>query len=306
VWLLLWGVVAFFAIVANSFATLVRGVRPRGLHGFFRPLLTIPHLVWLYLWGIAALVVLVVNWFATLLRGRSPDALHRFLGAYVRYHTDVTAYLMLVANPFPSFLGRPGTYPVDLHVEPRERQSRWTVCFRLPLALPAMIVAAAYGGLLVVAAFLGWFSALVRGAMPVGLRNAMAPRAALPAAAQRLALSADTQLPGRRADRRGARGARGGEPVSLPVARRRVLFVVVDPVLVIVRRDRGLARRRAGATDGRDVHGVDVDPIVEASERDERAVCRRDAIDHVLELSLDVDPSPVDQVDRHGHLASKR
>ncbi len=141
---------------------------------FFRLLLAIPHLVWLYLWGVVTFFAIVANWFATLLAGRSPDALHRFLGAYLRYHTHVAAYLLLVGNPFPGFLGRPGTYPVDLHVAARERQSRWTVFFRILLALPAVLVSAAYGGLLAAAAFLGWFSALVRGEMPVGLRNAMA------------------------------------------------------------------------------------------------------------------------------------
>ncbi len=141
---------------------------------FFRLLLAIPHIVWLYLWGIVTFFAIVANWVATLFAGQSPDALHRFIGAYVRYQTHVYAYLFLVANPFPGFLGQPGTYPVDLQIAPRERQNRWTVLFRVLLALPAVFVATAYNGLLIVAALLGWFSALVRGRMPVGLRNAMA------------------------------------------------------------------------------------------------------------------------------------
>ncbi len=141
---------------------------------FFRLLLAIPHILWLYLWGVVALFALVANWFATLFTGQAPDALHRFLGAYVRYQTHVYAYLALVANPFPGFLGEPGTYPVDLQIAPRERQNRWTVFFRVLLAMPAALVSAAYGGLLGVAAVLGWFAAMVRGEMPVGLRNAMA------------------------------------------------------------------------------------------------------------------------------------
>ncbi|HKG39411.1 MAG TPA: DUF4389 domain-containing protein [Conexibacter sp.] len=141
---------------------------------FFRLLLAIPHIVWLFLWGIAVFVALVVNWFATLFAGRSPDALHRFLGAYLRYQTHVVAYIGLTANPFPGFLGEPGTYPVDLQIAPREEQNRWTVFFRMLLALPAALISAAYGGLFGVAAFLGWFVALVRGELPVGLRNAMA------------------------------------------------------------------------------------------------------------------------------------
>jgi len=40
------------------------------------------------------------------------------------------------------------------------------------LALPALLLAGAYGSLVVGVAFLGWFAALVTGRMPEGLRNA--------------------------------------------------------------------------------------------------------------------------------------
>jgi uncharacterized protein DUF4389 len=141
---------------------------------FFRVLLAIPHLAWLSLWGVVALLAWIVNWFATLFAGRSPDALHRFLAAYLRYGTHVLAYLMLIANPFPGFAGSPGTYPVELSVAERERQNRWTVFFRGLLALPALFISGAYVSLLTAVGILGWFSALVRGRMPLGLRNAAA------------------------------------------------------------------------------------------------------------------------------------
>jgi hypothetical protein len=141
---------------------------------FFRYLLAIPHIVWLYLWGVIAILAWIVNWFATLIAGQSPQPLHRFLSAYLRYQTHVFAFLALTANPFPGFTGKPGTYPVELSIAPRERQNRWTVFFRPLLAIPALLVSSAYGGLLAVCAILGWFSSMVRGRMPVGLRNAQA------------------------------------------------------------------------------------------------------------------------------------
>ncbi|HMJ04089.1 MAG TPA: DUF4389 domain-containing protein [Conexibacter sp.] len=141
---------------------------------FFRLLLAIPHIVWLQLWGIVALLALVVNWVATLFAGQSPDALHRFLAAYLRYQTHVIAFLTLTANPFPGFTGAPGRYPVDLVVAPRERQGRWSVLFRLLLAFPALLISGAYGGVIYTVAILGWFSALARGRMPLGMRNAAA------------------------------------------------------------------------------------------------------------------------------------
>ena len=137
---------------------------------FFRLLLAIPHLIWLVLWGIAVFFALIVGWFAALFLGRLPDGLHRFIGAYLRYSIHVLAFLTLVTNPFPGFTGTPGTYPVDLRVDPPEQQSRWTIFFRLFLALPALFVDAALSGLLWITAILGWFASLVTGRMPAGLR----------------------------------------------------------------------------------------------------------------------------------------
>jgi hypothetical protein len=139
---------------------------------FFRILLAIPHLIWLMLWGVAALLAAIVAWFGALFTTRVPDGLHRFLAAYLRYQTHVTAYLFLIGNPFPGFAGAAGSYPVDLVVGSREAHNRWSVFFRGLLALPAVLIASAYAFLLMTAAVLGWFASLVRGRMPLGLRNA--------------------------------------------------------------------------------------------------------------------------------------
>ncbi len=138
---------------------------------FFRLALAFPHLIWLALWGVAALPAAIVNWFATLFTGRSPERLHRFLARYVRYELHVLAFLYLVGNPFPGFVGAPGSYPVDLHVAGRERQNRWTVGFRIVLAVPALLLSGVFSQLLAVLAVLGWFAGLFTARMPLGLRN---------------------------------------------------------------------------------------------------------------------------------------
>jgi hypothetical protein len=153
---------------------------------FFRLLLAIPHLIWLGLWGIVASVAVVVNWFATLIAGRSPDGLHDFLAAYIRYAIHVGAYVLLAAEQFPGFLGKPG-YPVDVTIAPSRPQNRWKVGFRIVLAIPALIIASAlvsgsarsYGvnysyGLAGIVAFLGWFVALAQARLPRGLRDLVA------------------------------------------------------------------------------------------------------------------------------------
>ena len=138
---------------------------------FFRLLLTIPHWVWLYLWGYIAQAAAIANWIVTLIAGRSPDILHRFLGAYVRQQTHVYAYLLLLANPFPGFVGKPGSYPVDLEIDPRDRQNRWKTLFRIFLALPAFLVLTALAVVLFLVGLFGWFAALFTGRMPDGLRK---------------------------------------------------------------------------------------------------------------------------------------
>jgi hypothetical protein len=137
-----------------------------------RILLVIPHVLWLIVWTILAYLAAIVNWFATLIRGVSPGELHDFLASYVRYRTHVYAYLFLIANPYPGFVGRIGSYPVEPLIEGPRVQNRWRVFFRAFLALPASLIRAAYGGLLGTMAFLGWFASLVNGRMPLGMRNA--------------------------------------------------------------------------------------------------------------------------------------
>jgi hypothetical protein len=153
-------------------ADLREDLRRSRLTVFFRLLLALPHLVWLALWGIAAALAALANWVATLVSGRPPEPLHRFLSAYLRYQFHVGAYLYLVGNPFPGFTGAEGRYPVDLRVDAPARQNRWAVAFRLVLVFPALLIAGAYGSLLLAVAVLGWFAGLFTGRMPLGLRNA--------------------------------------------------------------------------------------------------------------------------------------
>jgi hypothetical protein len=141
---------------------------------FFRLLLALPHFVWIVLWYVVAVLVAFVTWIATLIVGRPPVVLHRFLAAFLRYWTHLSAYVALTANPFPGFTGAAGSYPVDLELPPPDRQRRLVTLFRLFLALPALAVSSAVGGLLIVGAILGWFVSLALGRMPRSLRDAQA------------------------------------------------------------------------------------------------------------------------------------
>jgi Domain of unknown function (DUF4389) len=141
---------------------------------FFRLPLLIPHLVWLGLWGVLAGLTLILQWFVTLFAGRPAAAFHRFLSAYVRYAFHVYAFGSLAANPFPGFTGRAGAYPLDLVLPEPGRQNRWKTLFRGILVVPAFLLTAGLWGVLIVAAFLTWFTALFTARAPEGLRNVAA------------------------------------------------------------------------------------------------------------------------------------
>jgi hypothetical protein len=139
---------------------------------FFRVLLAAPHFVWLALWGVASIPAAILNWFWLFFAGVSPAWLHRFLAGYVRYQLHVNAFVFLIGNPFPGFTGAEGRYPLDPHVAGPARMQPLSVIFRLPAAVPALILTAVYGWLLLTAGVLGWFASLATGRMPQGLRNA--------------------------------------------------------------------------------------------------------------------------------------
>jgi hypothetical protein len=147
------------------------GLERSRLTVLFRLLLAIPHLVWLLLWSIATFFAAIAAWLAALVTGRVPEALHRFLAAYVRYAVHVQAFVYVVGRRFPGFTGQPGSYGIDLEIDPPQPQGRLGVFFRLFLTVPALLLAGALGGVALVVGFLGWWHALARGYVPEGLRN---------------------------------------------------------------------------------------------------------------------------------------
>jgi hypothetical protein len=183
----------------------VRGTLERSrLTVFFRLILAIPVLIWVVLRGLAAFLVGFVNWLAVLIQAEVPDSLHDFVASYIRYSTQVAAYVFLAADPYPWFRVQQD-YPVDVEIDPPVRQGRWGGFFRLVLALPALLLAAALGGGLAtgssgqstaassnsgeealwvnassaggvatMAALLAWFAILARGRAPRGLRDLIA------------------------------------------------------------------------------------------------------------------------------------
>jgi hypothetical protein len=141
---------------------------------FFRLVLVIPHLIWLYVWSWVFVVVVAFNWLATVFAGRTEDDVHNFNGRFLRYWTQIYAYVCLAANPWPRFSGRPGTYPVELELDPPEPQRRLVTLFRVVLVIPAFAFAIVLGTVAQVLALVGWFICLALGRIPQGMRDLIA------------------------------------------------------------------------------------------------------------------------------------
>jgi 2-(1,2-epoxy-1,2-dihydrophenyl)acetyl-CoA isomerase len=136
-----------------------------------RGLLVLPHWFVLAMWTYIALPVTVVNWFITLVRGRPSEGVHAWTSRFIRYQAHVYAYIYLVADPYPSFRGWPGRYPIDVAIAPPTAQARWKTLLRVILVIPAYVFATVLGYVLFLVAFLGGFYALATGRYPKGFRD---------------------------------------------------------------------------------------------------------------------------------------
>jgi hypothetical protein len=148
-------------------------LRRTRLTAFFRLILALPHFIWACLLGILTAFAVIANWAATLVQGRSPQGLHDFIAGYLRYTTHVSAYSFLIADPYPGFfmVNLKEDYPVDLQVAPPEAQNRWTVGFRVILAIPAMIITQILRNISMVLAVFSWVMAVLTARVPEGIRN---------------------------------------------------------------------------------------------------------------------------------------
>jgi 2-(1,2-epoxy-1,2-dihydrophenyl)acetyl-CoA isomerase len=136
-----------------------------------RWLLALPHLLVLPAWLFIAVPVAIVNWFITLVRGRPSAGVHAWTSRLVRYQVHVNAYVYLVADPYPSFRGWPGRYPIDLAIGPPTEQARLKTLFRIVLVIPAYVFAYVLSYVVSIVGFLGLFYALATGRYPRGFRD---------------------------------------------------------------------------------------------------------------------------------------
>ncbi len=108
---------------------------------FFRIILAIPHIIVLYVYGIVAYIGVIIAWFAIVITGRYPEGLYNFVAGFVRYATQVIAYVTLLTDVYPPFGPGGVDYPIRMtFAGPLPQYSRLKTFFRFILAIPLVVL----------------------------------------------------------------------------------------------------------------------------------------------------------------------
>jgi Domain of unknown function (DUF4389) len=136
----------------------------------FRVPLAIPHYLVLSVWSLLVVPAVAIAWLALLIEGRLPFFLHRFLGAFLRYQGQVTAWFDLLSARYPDPL-HTVDHPFRIELPERPRQPRAVTLLRLPLGVPALVLASAFNVVLALVSVAAWSVALVLGRTTAGLHE---------------------------------------------------------------------------------------------------------------------------------------
>jgi hypothetical protein len=124
----------------------------------------------LTVWSVAAVGAIAIAWLALLVEARLPTWLQRFLAAFLRYEGQVTAWLALLSARYPDPL-HTLDHPFCIELAERPRQRRLVTFFRLPLAVPALVLASVFNVVMTTVAVAAWFVALALGRTTAGLQE---------------------------------------------------------------------------------------------------------------------------------------
>ena len=145
-------------------------LRRRRLTTLLRAVLVVPQQIVLAVWLVLVPPAAAIAWLAALIDGRVPPWLIRFLSAFLRYRGQVTGWFYLLSDRYPDPL-HTRDHPFAIVVPGRHRQRRLVTLFRLPLALPAIVLWSVLDVVLTLVAIASWFVAVVLGRTTAGLQE---------------------------------------------------------------------------------------------------------------------------------------
>lgn len=134
---------------------------------FVKWILVVPHLFILWAYGILAAIAGFIGWWAVLFTGSYPVALWNTVYGFMRWNTRVSVYYSLLRDEYPPFGEEP--YPMEMHLERPERQSRLLLIGRIFLMIPLSIWLSVVGIVAVVLLFISFFAILVTGNIPADI-----------------------------------------------------------------------------------------------------------------------------------------
>jgi Domain of unknown function (DUF4389) len=138
---------------------------------FLRWLVLVPHFIVLFVYGFVVWLAMLVTWIPVLFTGRFPGWGYDLIGGFFRWYLRVTAYLFLMAGPYPPFSTGPG-YPVEVDFD---RTTRLNNLWGIPLlgimvrafaAIPHLIVLYVLGILVYFIVLVAWIPVLINGRYP--------------------------------------------------------------------------------------------------------------------------------------------
>jgi len=137
-----------------------------------RAILAIPHFLVLWFYGMAVGITTLITWYPVLTRGEYPRWGYEIIGGYYRWTVRVSAYVGLLAEPYPPFSIKPGGYPVEVDFPETQTLNRaWGIPLlgimaRGLLAIPHLILLWLLGLLAGLLYLVVWFPVLVNGRFP--------------------------------------------------------------------------------------------------------------------------------------------
>lgn len=134
---------------------------------FVKWLLIIPHLFILWAYGILAGVAGFVGWWAVLFTGSYPVGLWNVVYGFIRWNTRVNVYYSMLRDDYPPFGEEP--YPMELHLERQERQSRLLLIGRIFLMIPLSFWLMIVGIWASILLFISFFAILITGNIPADI-----------------------------------------------------------------------------------------------------------------------------------------
>ncbi len=129
----------------------------------FRGVLALPLLLFMVIAGTGLFFVVISGWLGALFLGRLPEPQRRYITNFLRFSTDLDAYLAFVTDKWPGvqWHPRPGA-AVVVEADP-VRLRRTAVFFRLWLAIPALVVAQILSVPSTLLQLLQWFWGILAG-----------------------------------------------------------------------------------------------------------------------------------------------